>query len=150
YVLSFAGKTVDVANLNTHALETSIPVPSSPLAVGQVDAIVTAPDIATGDQGEFFLFSATDAPTGNRVLRVGMIDASPTSKNFNTASRNLAASSGTNTVPGALAVTSDGKFAYANDANTGDIWILDLNARTFTRIAAATLNDAPFQGHIEI
>src|SRR5262249_44806555 len=123
---------------------------------GQVDAIVTAPNIGgtvgVGDPAEFVLTTnVTNATTGTTDLRLVVIDSNPTSPTFNQIIGTIQGNTlDTGAFPGALGVKPDGTFAYGNDANNGDLAIFDLAKRATTIIPAATIKDAVFQGHIEV
>src|SRR5262249_30101187 len=93
YSLSFRTNVVDVINLDSKLKETSIPLASDTPFLGQVDPIVTAPNILTGNPAEFILTTSANATTGATDLRLVVIDSSPTSATFNTIIRSLQANS---------------------------------------------------------
>src|ERR1700676_1912485 len=151
YVGSFRGNAVDVINLNTRLLEKTIALAADTFVIGQIDAIVTAPNPSTGGPVEFLLTGYTNATTGVQDLRVVLIDSDPTSSKFNTIVGSFAAGLTTGPFPGALAVTSDGHFAYANDANTGNLVIFNIQSGAVTVVPLSALaNAAFFQAHIEL
>jgi len=155
YVGSFrnGGSGVDVINLNSKTLETTIPLAADTLGIGQIDAIVTAPNAnpATGGPGEFLLTGYNNATTNLQDLRVVIIDSDPTSSTFNTIVGSFPAGLTTNALPGALGVPSNGGFAYANDGNTGNLIIFNIQTGAVTVVPVSALaNAVAFQAHIEI
>lgn len=151
YPLSFRTNVVDEVNLDSKVKEFTIPFATDTAVVGQTDAIVTAPNLNGGNPAEFVLTTSVNATTGASDLRLVVIDSDPTSPTFNQIVRTLqAGTTDTNAFPGALGVTVDGHFAYANDANNGDLAIFNLSSGTTTIVPAATLGDNGFQGHVEV
>jgi uncharacterized repeat protein (TIGR01451 family) len=143
---------VNVINLNSKTLENTIPMAADTFIIGQTDAIVTAPNPATGGPAEFLLTGYTNAATGLGDLRVVLIDSDSTSPTFNTIVASFNAGLTTDAFPGALAVTSDGHFAYANDGNTGNLVVFNLlagGAATVVPVSALS-NANVFQGHFEL
>jgi len=154
YVGSFRANAVDVVNLDTKHVDTTIALAADTFKIGQIDAIATVLNPLTGNPSEYLLASSLDSTTSNTDLRLVIIDSSPTSPTFNTVVKTFNAGL-TGAFPGALGVTSDGKFAYANDANTGNLAIFNVLAGTSTIIPPTALSTAtqpisPFQPHIEV
>jgi uncharacterized repeat protein (TIGR01451 family) len=143
---------VNVINLNTKTLEMTIALATDTFNIGQNDAIVTAPNPATGGPVEFLLTGFNNTTTNLSDLRVVLIDSDSTSPTFNTIVGSFACGAPCgNAFAGALAVTSDGHFAYANDANTGNLVIFNIQTGAVTVVpASAQSNPSPFQPHIEI
>jgi uncharacterized repeat protein (TIGR01451 family) len=156
FPLSFRKKAVDDIDLDSGLLKGTIQLPSDTAIVGQVDAIVTAPNIGgtagIGDPAEFVLTtSVVNQTAGTSDLRLVIIDSNPTSPTFNQIVGTIQGGTpDTGAFPGALGVKPDGTFAYGNDANNGDLAIFDLTKRATTIIPVATIKDAVFQGHIEV
>ena len=145
----FPPAAVDVLNFATGSIEAHIVINRDAVSrVGQAKGLVFATRLATGSQALYVLASK------RRNLDLYIIDTDPSSPTFNTVVDDFTTNITTASVtPAALAVTSDGKFAFADELdnlNGANLVVIDLATRVVTKIPMVSLGASTFQPTMEL
>lgn len=139
YLTSFLGETLSSFNRQTGSIEATIQLPGLP---GQLQGTVFALNPTNGQAN--ILTDVTTCTNSGCDLQVLVVDADPTSQAFNTIISTLSANLTDASNAGALGVTPDGAFAYANDGN-GRIVVYDVAHGGATLLSTAALGVSAFQ-----
>jgi len=139
YLTSFLGETLASYNVQTGSIETTIQLPGLP---GQLLGTVFAPNPTNGQPN--ILTDVQTCTNSGCDLQIVVVDADPASQTFNTIISTLPANLTDVGTPGALGVTPDGAFAYANDGN-GRIVVYDIAHGSVTLLSTTALGVSAFQ-----
>jgi DNA-binding beta-propeller fold protein YncE len=138
-------------NLLTGALEATIPVSTNTIGQSQGVASALHPTLGTP-----VVYVVSGIPLGGGMgfdEQLSVIDADPTSSNFNTVIQTIAAGlTGGAGNRGGLAVTPDGRYVYHNGFVSGDgrIVIFDVVTETATAVLTSSLGVGTFQPFVRL
>lgn len=146
----FSPASVEVFNFNTHSIEAHVTLNGERVSLpGQSRGIFFAPNIATGKLAAWVVASRV----GN--LDLYAIDADPSSPTFNTVVADIPTNISTAvTSPDSFVMSPDGRFAFVDELDIGDVGanllVVNIATQAVTVIPAPSINMLPFQLTMDI